>query len=58
MILWIFLTFLAQVKKGDESMELEKDQLGPLNKRFKQDPSLQPTMESVTEPAEADSKSM
>ena len=58
MILWIFLTFLAQVKKRDESMELEKDQLGPLNKRFKQDPSLQPTMESVTEPAEADSKSM
>ncbi|XP_050250763.1 uncharacterized protein LOC126697721 isoform X2 [Quercus robur] len=39
-------------------MELEKDQLGPLNKRFKQDPSLQPTMESVTEPAEADSKSI
>ncbi|KAK7843630.1 hypothetical protein CFP56_012100 [Quercus suber] len=45
-------------KKGDESMELEKDQLGPLNKRFKQDLSLQPTMESVTEPAEADSKSI
>ena len=47
-----------KVKKGAESMELEKDQLDPLNKRFKQDPFLQPTMESVTEPAEAVSKSM
>ena len=26
--------------KGDEAMELEKDQLGPLNKQFKHDPSL------------------
>lgn len=58
MILLIFLAQLMKVKKGDESMELEKDQLGPLNKRFKQDPSLQPTMESVTEPAEAVPKSM
>ena len=41
-ILLIFPIFLAQLMKvkGDEAMELEKDQLGPLNKQFKHDPSL------------------